>query len=362
MYHKIFVIFPLCFILISGQCRNTENHTSVITAEEIQSEITIEENTDELSSEPETGTENEEQIIIGGHAFPANIQSIGPFGLWRFTNLEGIEKLTNLKQLVISLTEEPSNDMSALGKLNSLVNLSITSKGGIFRIADMIGAAQLKSLVLFNYEIVDLAGIENFPELETLQISAASIKNISAISALDKLTDLTISDRSKEFRVRDIIGTSNLQSLNMDMEIVDLEGIEKCTKLERIELHSTNLINYENLQELQTLKHLNFPVYNENMDLRFLQKIQSLENLWLTASYPNTGTGLRNEYYELDAAALLCLLKNVRTIYFIDLSIKNFNALSELSKLKAIYIGDETDNIDYSLFRDDVFIMNYNDR
>ncbi len=264
--HNIPVIFLLCFILKNVWCDTNEQN--------------------------EEGT-----IIIGGYFYPASIRTVERFKVDHkaFESLDGIEQLENLKILTILNNSVPLKDISAIGKLGNLTELIISGVGGEFRVRDIIGASKLQALNIGNNGVIDLEGIENFPDLET------------------------------------------------------------------IILYYTIPINYESLTKLQKLKTLTFNVPEQNTNLQFLANIPTLETLSLFAN------DLRDDFYDATAyfyidVGFLRELRNLRIIGFTGFHIKNFNMLSELPKLGFIGVQEATiDNGDYSLFRDDVNILDYYD-
>ncbi len=115
-----------------------------------------------------------------------------------------------------------------------------------------------------------LDGIEQLEKLEGLaiEINTIPLKDISAIGKLDNLTELIISGRGGEFRIRDIIGASKLQSLTIgNNATVDLEGIENFPELEEITIDSSFTTNYESLIKLKKLKTLSFNIPTQNTNL-----------------------------------------------------------------------------------------------
>lgn len=102
--HKILIIFLISFILISGQCSNTENDATVIAAEQVQTEI--EEETEEIAAEPELETEKEEQITIGPYTYLIAAQTatqqneihLERPAIWTNQNGTGFKELLPLKE------------------------------------------------------------------------------------------------------------------------------------------------------------------------------------------------------------------------------------------------------------------------
>ena len=306
--HKMLIIFVICFILMSGQCSTNEADITVIADEEMLLEdtsiIAVEETqtkvtVEEISFEPETETEKKEQITIGGYTYSIN-RTLEDFTVFNtsFESLDGIEQLEHLKSLTLSRNIVPLRDISAIGKLTELTELAIASEGGEFRVRDIIGASKLESLQIVN---------------------------------------------------NGINGT------------IDLEGIENFPELEEILLTNCIPINYESLTRLKRLKRLVFVLPEQNTNLQFLTKIPTLESLTLDAANVVGDIYDPTTYIDIDAR-FLRNMRNLEAIVFEGFHIKNFNVLSELPELDFIGIrAATTDDIDYSLFRDDVSIIDYYD-
>ncbi len=209
-----------------------------------------------------------------------------------------------------------------------------------------------------------LDGIEQLKKLKKLIISTntISLKDISAIGKLIELTELAIASEGGDLRIRDIIGASKLESLRIaNQGTIDLEGVENFPELEEVLLTNCIPINYESLTRLKKLKRLVFVLPEQNTNLQFLTNIPMLEALTLDAANVVGDIYEPTTYIDIDVS-FLQELKNLRSIGLSGFHIKNFNLLSEFPELNFIGIRRAVaSDADYSLFRDDVNIIDYYD-
>ncbi len=212
---------------------------------------------------------NEEDIIIGGHSYPASIQTAESFTINKsFESLDGIEQLKKLKRIVISANTIPPKDMSAIGKLTELTELHISGGGREFRVRDIIGAVKLRLLDISNDGIIDLEGIENFPELEEITIYYDIIPiNYESLTRLKKLRKLVFYVPEQNTNLQFLINIPTLKNLtlvansqnNNPAIYIDIDAgfLRNLRNLEEIVFMGFHIKSFNLLSELPELYFIN---------------------------------------------------------------------------------------------------------
>lgn len=152
-------------------------------------------------------------------------------------NLDDFEILNNIpiNDINISLVEdEIAIDM--INKLNNARHLGITEYGPIdfsnFKRLESLGyewfaktkgfetLVNLKQLSLSKYKSNDLSVMQNYPNLEGLNLFYGKINNLSGIENLEKLNDLML------YNLRDLEDLSTFKG-NPNVEILDITSCKK---------------------------------------------------------------------------------------------------------------------------------------
>ncbi len=120
-------------------------------------------------------------------------------------------------------------------------------------------------------------GVEAFVNVETLYLDGYSLQDISAMSALKKLTHLEIEDGDsiKDFGV--LASLTNLKSVKLESEVMkDIGFVKNLTNLEEFSLKDSIVMDITPLADATKLETL---VLEDNSEITDLSPLGTLENL-----------------------------------------------------------------------------------
>lgn len=137
---------------------------------------------------------------------------LNTIGIKDITEIEGLENLTNLKELNLQY-----NQIREIKGLESLINL--------------------QKLNLMDNKIEDLKGLENLNNLQGLYLCHNRIEELKGLEKLTNLHHLGLSEN----QIEDIKGLENLNELRelsfWSNRIKEINGLENLTKLKGLNLH-----------------------------------------------------------------------------------------------------------------------------
>ena len=141
---------------------------------------------------------------------------------------------------------------------------------------------QLKQIISRENELSGLRGIENFPNLVSLDISFNNL-NLSELRGIENspnLVSLDISDNNLS-ELRGIENFPNLVSLDIsENNLSDLRGIENLKNLESLDLDgNSGLTNLSGIEILQKLQSLDLSGLSKLSDLRGIEYLKNLKEL-----------------------------------------------------------------------------------
>jgi Leucine-rich repeat (LRR) protein len=227
---------------------------------------------------------------------------------------ENVGKFPNLKSLKhLSISSSPQiikyglNSASSFPSLNSL-NASNNELNNLSSLVNYETNSskmpQLNSLILTNNKLKNLYSIEQFHNLEYLDLSSNFLYNIAGIDKLTKLESLylnhnTISDISfleklNQLQTLDLAYNSNitdftpLVNLNQ-LSVLNLSGtrinnintINKITSLKNLTLKSCRINNWDGLSYLSQLEYLSVS-FLQKEDLKAFKSLSKLKHLYIT--------------------------------------------------------------------------------
>ena len=273
------------------------------------------------------------------------------------SNLEGIEKFTNLKKLEIESSK--INDISVLSNLTNLEELHIY---GDYKIKDF-------SRVTSNQSIKDLTPISKLINLNKLTLSGYNISDISFLSTLTKVTELDIMNN----KIKDITPISkltSLQKLYLSLnEISDISALSSLTNLEELDISGNQINDLTALSGLKRLKTVNSS--DQELSITFKDKnlynmiVKALGNKVLTktdSTYTITITknnlesvtnielnvGEGNSSIEVINLEGIEKFKNLKKLEIESTKITDISVLSSLTNLEELYIYGSYQIKDYS--------------
>ena len=230
------------------------------------------------------------------------------------SNLEGIEKFTNLRTLEIESTK--INDISVLSNLTNLEELHIY---GDYKIKDF-------SRVTSNQSIKDLTPISKLTKLNKLTLSGYNISDISFLSTLTKLTELDLMNN----KIKDITPISkltSLQKLYLSLnEISDISALSSLTNLEELDISGNQINDLTALSGLKRLKTVN----SSDQELSITFKDKNLYNMIVKA--------LENKILtKTDSTYTITMTKdNLESVTSLQLSVGEDETSSEVSNSEGI--------------------------
>ncbi len=207
-------------------------------------------------------------------------------------------------------------------------------------------------------EEIDLSGLQCFQNLTTLTLSGRSFKDISPISALKNIQNISLINTS----VVSIDSFKNLSKVNSltisdSLLLQSVDGVEEMTKLTALDLSNNGIVNIDGLNQLVNLESLVL----RNNEISFFPSINNLKNLTtLDVSYNDISrlgedlSGLSNlETLNLSNNEIcdLSSLDDLNNLEVLDLSFNNldcnntlespdFTSLLNSTKLRELYLND----------------------
>ncbi len=177
-----------------------------------------------------------------------------------FTSIDALQYLEKLETLVIQGNMyEPGPTIKSLEPIRKLVNL--------------------KFLRVTEQDISDLSPIENLTNLETLNIFSLPINNIDALSNLTNLKTLYIGGKCKIENINALEKCTKLEELNITLKTLkNIEVLRNLTKLTEIQISGSlveDLDPISNCTELQELSCSSCPITS----LKPLEKLTKLKKL-----------------------------------------------------------------------------------
>ncbi|MBF8983683.1 leucine-rich repeat domain-containing protein [Lutibacter sp. B2] len=291
-------------------------------------------------------------------------------------NIEGIEKVTNLKGLEIrhvddvnlkllesmknleklSISYSDIEDTSFVKNLTNLKELELDEN----KIKDITALKNLKNLEKLDIgynDIEDISPIKNLVSLEELRLSGNKFKDLSPLENLKKLQILSISSNEmliqglEEFKLENIDALNSLvylKELNASKSgIQDLSDIKNLKSLEVLDLGSNYIENIEYIEQLTNLKKL-YLSKNNILDLKYIEGMTKLEELYLNEnnikdiSYIKNLTNLKELGLEHNHIEDISGLKKLSNLKDVDLSyndVVNIEPIKNLKKIKSLRIG-----------------------
>lgn len=284
--------------------------------------------------------------------------------------LDGIENLTNLKELILdqnfvedlnpladlinlqklNLRANNINNIAPISKLVSLeeLNLGNNSIGEVDSLSSLI---ELRKLGLDQTEISDVAPLSNLSNMEELSISGNQIMDITPlanmkdlkiidvsanrINDLTPLNDLTelqqidlSSSQIKDISfLNDLTCLPTLQRLNLEgNQISDISNISNCSSLEYLNLDSNNITDISPLTGLTTLETLVLN-FNQITDINSLANLVNLQGLFL-------------QWNNIDDIAVVPHFVDLEELAICGNPISNITVLLELKLLKSLWLQD----------------------
>ena len=231
----------------------------------------------------------------------------------RYSGAEALANLTSLRELELAIFQNMSMDfvqsMPNLEKLKISVNSLLTS---VDSVAELKNLKELYLPRVWN-ELDDVSFLEDFHQLEILQLNVKNISDISPIASLDTLKVLHLTNVQIGHQLPQM---PNLQNMGVSsLDITDLQILANQTNLRKLYLSYcrnvtdtsaiSNLVNLEylylddlQLSEIPGMKKLinlkGIKIVGDLYDIPMLEGIANAENLefiMIDGNYENIDLG-----------------------------------------------------------------------
>ncbi|MGV8096315.1 MAG: hypothetical protein AB2L24_31050 [Mangrovibacterium sp.] len=190
----------------------------------------------------------------------------------------------NYKSITVNSFQGYSlKDLNFLDKLKDLVE-SIVIGENHYDISIINTLHKLRYLGIADNK-KDVIDLSNFPELETLACDFSD--RLKGLESANKLRSLTISNyKSKNKNLLGFPALLSLEHLNLvKPDINSLQGIEKFTKLKRLEIYgASKLDDIGDVSNLKSLEQISIEKSKNIKDYEALKDLSNLKKLMLTES------------------------------------------------------------------------------
>lgn len=186
---------------------------------------------------------------------------IGELEKLRFDEIEGFEKLTNLKKLYCDIYE--LRKIENIDHLQNLESLVIENSPYLNKIENLDNLTNLKILDLTDSNIAVIENLDHLINLESLRLGknyeTSCEDYITEITGLENLPNLNMLDLCGN-RIKDISGLETLTNLKILVltynQIKEIKGLDNLSSLERLYLRGNIITEIKGLENLSNLKVL----------------------------------------------------------------------------------------------------------
>ncbi len=195
----------------------------------------------------------------------------------KFDNLQMLSSLTQLKELKIHGCPISATDLSIIGTLPSLENLTLTDCS-LTNISGLSTAKHLQNLNLSNNAIKDLSALSFLDKLTTLDLNNNALTDLSALSTLNNITTLDVSYNSLT-SVLPLATCSRLTTLSAtNNQLSEIPLFDNPAVLVNLNLSNNNLTNISALSKYTSLESLKL-ARNQLTDVSALSGLKTLVNV-----------------------------------------------------------------------------------
>ena len=267
-----------------------------------------------------------------------NIDSIPSLNRLKELSLAGnyINDFSKLKNLAIleslDISDNQNTDINSFPTMSSLKSLNIS--GNSIQTALLEAKFPLiKSLNMSNI----LNKSNTIPLIKTLEYLFANNNNLSEyneyyfknLASLHNLKELYISGNSFKniYKLADSLQNTNIETLVLsNNQILNIQGIEKLSKLKVLYLSNNQFTNIEPLRQLLQLEEIDLSgnyIYNDSL----ISNLNNLNSLNLRACKTSEINWIVNN-------------KKLETLNLSENNIRDITVLAELVELKALYLSN----------------------
>ena len=316
-----------------------------------------------------------------------NLQKLTLEYLENLTDIKPIENLPGLTYLVLRRLGQPIN----ISPLRPLVNLEriILSElnkkmEGPFDISALSGKPKLNNVLIYYVKVQDISPLQDSTELTTLRLDGVITEDLSPLKAFEKLDNLNLSSLPAtdlnllgeltelthlaiaSIEVSELSFLSSLDKLKYlkfkEIPAKDMSPVGDLSELKGISLHKTSFDDYSPLAKCTQLENLTARYEGEGFDnLDVITFMPDIRQIWLdkaanvqkwdalaTAENLESFSASKTSFSDLK---LLANKKKLANIQIDDCKVKNPEAITDLPKLKYLYLRNVEGIDDLAIFK-----------
>lgn len=187
-------------------------------------------------------------------------------------------------------------------------------------------APSMKELDLYDNLISHIKGLDEFRDLNTLDLSFNKIKHIKNISHLVHLTEIYFV-QNKISTIEGLEGLLKLRNLELGANrIREIENLDHLAALEELYLGKNKIVEMKNLDALQNLRIISIQS-NRLTNITGLSNLPNLEELYLSHNAITDLTGLENN-------------TALRVLDFSNNQVSHLEHLSSLKNLEELWASN----------------------
>ncbi len=193
-----------------------------------------------------------------------------------------------------------------------------------------------------------LAGIENFPNLMCLSVEYGALKDISALTSLPYLYELTLQDCNDLTDYSPLMSLTGLEYLSIQSnQLKSIDFVKVMPNLTGLAIEDSQITNLNALADCTNLTYL-YLMNNYNVtDYSVISNLTQLYSLTFSATYDNILPSLANltclEELTMDGVRDISLLKdavNVTYLCMSDCSGWELESITAMQELNTLVIND----------------------
>lgn len=210
--------------------------------------------------------------------------------LWEIKTLEIPENVTSYEDLkLLSYLEtltivNGTGDLSSIASLNSLKELNLNGCALTDDNVKAIGTlSSLTKAVLTDCKLSTISGLEGAKQLQYLDLSNNTIRNLDPISSLNQLQELNLQHNAlTDLKV--LSGLSTLQKLDVSYNaLTSVTPLSGCNSLVWLDFSNNSVTSVEGINKLTALTYLNASS-NQLTDVTPLASCVNLEKLYIASN------------------------------------------------------------------------------
>ena len=271
------------------------------------------------------------------------------WSLTYFTVPEGAKDLSALGYMTfmedLAIESVPSGQLSCLSSLVNLTSLQIRNTSVSDEELQIIGSLpKLNRLTISNCGLTTVAGLETSTELEYLDLSQNTIRNLSPLESMANLQEVYLQNNA----VNDLSSLSNLKSLKkLDVSynlLTTLTPVYNCITLNELCAGNNKVTSLTGIEKLTALETLNVS-FNELSDVSAISACVNMLDLDISNNTITDISGFsalskmtslnfsRNTVAELPEFTKDCALVTIDGSHNLLTSLKNLGGLVNLNNV-----------------------------